>query len=183
MKRSILMMIGLAPVAVLAATRFEPQTLERSGWPDTEASTNLVFNAGAVTENKWSLTFEVDASSANNAQIEFGVDANGDGVLSPDECEMSVGWDCGEWVLRDFRGGTMRREADATGRRRLEWTLYIAGDGSGRHLEGNIFSGGDAATLFNRAWNLARVVVRGVNASDELIRSKISVNPLVIRIK
>lgn len=183
MKKTIAKVLGLAPVAVLAAAKFAPTTLARTDWVDTEASTNLVFSAGSMTDTRWTLTFEVDASSANNAQVEFGIDADGDGVLDADECGMSVGWDCGEWVLRDKRGGAMRHEADATGRRCLDWTLHLASDGSGRRLEGNVFSGGDVTTLFNRKWNLARVVVRGTDAANELVRSGISVKPLVIRIR
>ncbi len=183
MRKVIAILIGLVPVAVLAATRFETVSLERSELPDTEASTNLVFDTGAVRDNRWTLAFEVDATSVNNAQIEFGIDADGDGVLSANECEMSVGWDCGEWVLRDRRSGTMRREADTTGRRRLEWTLHLTSDGLGRRLEGNVFSGGDVATLFNRVWDLARVVVRGTDAANEIVRSVVSVKPLVIRIR
>ena len=183
MKKAIIILMGFAPAIAFATVKFEPATLPRSGWSDTEASTNLVFNAGSMTDNRWTLTFEVDASSANNAQVEFGIDADGDGVLDANECEMSVGWDCGEWVLRDKRGGAVRREADVTGRRCLDWTLHLASDGSGRRLEGNVFSGGDVTTLFNRKWNLARVVVRGTDAANELVRSGISVKPLVIRIR
>ena len=183
MKKTIAKVLGLAPVVVLSAVKFEPTTLARLGWPDTEASTNLAFSAGSMTDNRWTLIFEVDASSANNAQVEFGIDADGDGVLDANECEMSVGWDCGEWVLRDKRGGAMRREADVAGRRCLDWTLHLASDGSGRRLEGNVFAGGDVATLFNRKWNLARIVVRGADAANELVRSGISVKPLVIRIR
>lgn len=181
MKGRALALSAILPVASLAAVRFAPPQVPPGGWPDTEASTSLVFDAGAVRDNRWTLTFEVDADGVNNAQVEFGVDADGNGALDANERELAVGWDCGEWVVRDRRGRTVQRVEAASGRRRLEWTLYLDRQRRGRRLASNVFASENVETYFNPAWNVARVVVRGANAADELIRSKIDVNPLVVR--
>ena len=43
---------------------------------------------------------------SNNMEIAFGTDTGtmgillvGDGELSPDECDLIVGWDCGSWFV------------------------------------------------------------------------------------
>ena len=182
MKNKTLALLVLLPIAAVAAVRFEPPQLPPGEWPDTETSTNLVFDAGTVRDNRWTLTFEVAAADINNAQVEFGVDADGNGALDANERELAVGLDCGEWIVRDRRGRTMQRVEAASGRRQLEWTLYLE-QRRGRKLASNVFASENVETYFNPAWNVARVVVRGANAANELIRSKIDVNLLVIRIR
>ena len=171
------------PILAQCAAHFEPPALPASQYPDTEAATNLVFDAGAVRDNRWTLSFELDATAANNAQVEFGVDADDDGVLGANEREFIVGWDCGAWFVRDKRGGTERRMTGSPGRNKLEWTLHSTSEKAGRALEGNVFSGGDVATWFNPAWDMARVVARGEDAALALVKSEISIAPLAIRIR
>lgn len=183
MKNQVLTILAFLPIVAVAVARFEPPQLPPSEWADCEASTNLVFDAGSVRDNRWTLSFEIDAAGVNNAQVEFGVDTDGNGALDANERELSVGWDCGEWIVRDRRGRTVRRSEAASGRRRLEWTLYLDAQRRGRRLAGNVFAGGNVETFFNPSWNMARVVVRGADAANGLIRSKIDVNPLEIRIR
>ena len=181
--KAVLPILAMLPVAAAGAVLFEPPQVAAPSCPDTEASTNLVFDAGAVRDNRWSLVFEVDGTAANNAQIEFGTDSDGNGELGLSEREFAVGWDCGEWFVRDVRGGDVRRMEASAGRSRLEWTLHLKPDKTGRALEGNVFSGGDVATWFNPAWNMSRVAVRGIDAANELVRSQISISPLTVRIR
>jgi len=181
--RKTLRMLTFFPIAALAAERFTPPQVSPSEWPDTESSTNLVFDAGSAGENRWDMTFEVDGTAVNNAQVEFGCDADGDGSLSANERELTVGWDCGAWFVRDARAGTTVRVLAESGRRKLEWTLSLGAGRKGRSLRSNVFSVLPAATLFNPDWNLARVVIRGKDAADALVRSRIRVNPLVLRIR
>jgi len=52
-----LRMLTFFPIAALASERFTPPQVSPSEWPDTEASTNLVFDAGSTGENRWDMTF------------------------------------------------------------------------------------------------------------------------------
>ena len=181
MKRIVFASAVLCAWTVAATVKFEPPQLPRSDFADTEAATNLAFNTGTVRDGRWTLNFELDALDVNCALAEFGIDANGDGVLAPDETELAIGWDCGEWVLRDRRSGECRRAPCPDGRRRLEWKLCLDEQRRVLSLDGNVFSGGARPTYFNPEWNSARVVVRGTCAANELLRSKISVNPFLVR--
>jgi len=52
-----LRILPFLPLVALAAARFEAPQMPISDWPDTEASTNLVFDAGSAGENRWDMTF------------------------------------------------------------------------------------------------------------------------------
>ena len=59
---------SLLPFVAIAMTRFSPLQLPASEWPDTEVSTNMVFNAGSATENEFALTIGLDAATSNNVE-------------------------------------------------------------------------------------------------------------------
>ena len=171
--RRLLTVLLLASSALMARAgeRFAPPQLPPSEWADTEVCTNLLFDAGAATDNKFTLSITLSAATNNNVEVAFGVDADEDGALALEEAELSVGWDCGEWRLRDFRGGAvLRAEGGASA---LTLALYLSGtDRSARTMEGNVFSGDAAPTFFNPAWNRARVTVRGETAALECIEAR-----------
>ena len=43
------------------------------------------------------------ATPSNNVQIAFGKDTDADGDLAPEETQVTLGFDCGEWFVRDER--------------------------------------------------------------------------------
>ena len=47
------------------------------------------------------LTVAFDPSPTNAVQVAFGNDANGDEDLGPEETDLVVGCDCGEWFVRE----------------------------------------------------------------------------------
>ena len=54
------------------------------------------------------LTLDFEATPSNCVQVAFGNDWNGSENLEPEETELIVGCDCGEWFVRDEverRGG------------------------------------------------------------------------------
>ena len=181
MKTAILS-LAMLPFAA-AAARLEPPQLPPSPFADTEASTNIAFSTGGANDRRWTFSLEIDADDAVNAQIEFGIDRNGDGALALDEGEAAVGWDCGEWFWRDKRGGESRRSAESPGRRRLEFAIYLDEQRQVRSLRGNVFDGGAQPTYFNPNWNMARVVVRGTNAVNEVVRSSIAANAFSVSVQ
>lgn len=176
--------VAVACSVASAASKFMSPRLPASPWADTEIETNLVFNAGNVQDNRWKVSIELDATYSNNVEVVFGVDGDYDGKLARNERELSIGFDCGEWFIKDWRSDTNCWSQCQTGRRRLDLTIYLKGDD--RHasrMEGPVFSGDAPATYFNPDWNLARVVARGVHPTSEDIVSVLSVNPLIIRVR
>lgn len=170
------LLIGLltitAALMARAGERFAPSQLPPSEWADTEVCTNLLFDAGAATDNNFTLAISLENVATNNSvEVAFGIDADGDRALALEEAELSVGWDCGEWRLRDFRGGAVLRAEG--GAHALTLDIYLSGaDRHARTMEGNVFSGDAAPTFFNPAWNLARVTVRGETAALECIEAR-----------
>ena len=172
--RRVLIGILLASAALMARAgeRFAPPQLPPSEWADTEVCTNLLFDAGAATDNKFTLAIALENAATNNSvEVAFGIDADGDGALALEESELSVGWDCGEWRLRDFRGGAVL--CAAGGAHALTLDIYLSGaDRHAQTMAGNVFSGDAAPTFFNPAWNRARVTVRGETAALECIEAR-----------
>ena len=95
----------MAAAAALAAAKVEVSSLPPSQYADTEADTNTVVCSAAVADNRFRLFLELDAMTNNCVMVEFGVDSDSNGALERNEIEFSVGWDCGEWIWRDSRGG------------------------------------------------------------------------------
>ena len=52
-----------------------------SDYVDTEAETNMVFDAGDIYARRLDLTFELDAAASNSVIVAFGHDANTNGIL------------------------------------------------------------------------------------------------------
>ena len=152
---------------VANASRFALSQAEGQDTPDYERSTNVAVNVSAEQGNRFGIRLSLDAATNNCMMVELSIDADGSGTLDRQEVELSVGWDCGEWVMRDRRGGTASFAAASSGRRTLDWSLHLPVAG-----EPNLFAFEDgrnpvfgqscvAQTFFNPAWNTARVVSRG----------------------
>ena len=175
---SLLLLIMACPVA-FAGARVVMLSLPEAVRPLAEVETNVFFDAGAATDNKWTLTIERDAAASNCVEVVFGCDANEDGALGIEEGELSVGWDCGEWFWRDRRANAACRVEGTA--QRLDMTLYLNRDREGKSLVSSVFPPVVLPTCFNPDWNLARVVSRG--AETIRVESKISIDALKLRIR
>ena len=177
--------LGLA-MAVHASARVLVPSLPVSGHVDTEAATNAVVCSASESDNRFRLFLELDAETNNCVLVEFGVDADSSGALERGEVEFSVGWDCGEWVLRDHRGGCAAAVGRSAGRRRLEWTLWLRPDKTARRLfaedDGVVFDGAVPSTFYSPEWSIARVVRRGPEPSA-CVSYDMSVFPLTIKLR
>ena len=171
--------VAFLALSAFAGTRMVVSSLPEPVRPLAEVETNVFFDAGVATDNKWMLTIERDAAASNCVEVVFGCDANGDGVLGIDEGELSVGWDCGEWFWRDRRANAACRAEGTT--QRLDMTLYLNRDREGKSLVSSVFPPVVLPTCFNPDWNLARVVSRG--AETIRVESKISIDALTLRIR
>ena len=97
MKMWILM---FAVFVAICASGVGVPALPLSEFADTEVSTNFTFAVGAVANRRLVFSLELQASPSNNIEVAIGCDANGDGHLSLDESDLTVGYDCGEWFVR-----------------------------------------------------------------------------------
>ena len=176
----------MAAAAALAAAKVEVSSLPPSQYADTEADTNTVVCSAAVAVNRFRLLLELGAMTNTCGVVEFGVDSDSNGALERNEIEFSVGWDCGEWIWRDSRGGCAAAVGRSADRRRLEWTLWLGPDKTARRLfaedDGVMFDGAVSSTFYSPEWNLARVVRRGPEPSV-CVSYDISVFPLTIKLR
>ena len=142
---------------VLAAVHFavcsfgvEVPSLPPSEFADTEVSTNFTFAVGAFANRKLVFSLELAASPTNNVEVAIGCDADGDGHLSLDESDLTVGYDCGEWFVRSAaRDAVTYSEATETGTFRRTYEVRS------RHID--------------PSWNLVKVTRRGLSVSGETV--------------
>ena len=179
MKFGAVILVTLLVFSAFAGARVVVLSLPEAVRPHAEVETNVFFDAGVATDNKWTLTIERDAATSNSVEVVFGCDANEDGVLGIEEGELSIGWDCGEWFWRDRRANAACRVEGTA--QRLDVTLYLNRDRAAKSLASSVFPPVVSPTCFNPDWNLARVVSRG--AETIRVESKISINALTLRIR
>ncbi len=177
-----LAMLLFLPFAAGAA-RVEFPASQAPEFADTECETNVVFCAGATKDNKWEFSLELDATSGNCVEVVFGTDADGDGTLGIEEGELSVGWECGEWFLRDRRTNEMRRERSGTGRRRLEWAVFLDPRRRVKGWKGNVFGGVPPPHCFSPSWNMARVSASGLDPANEAVESRVFAQGFSVRVR
>lgn len=160
-----------------------PVRLGNSQYADTEVSTNVAF--AAWTERMFAFEYELDfdGTPSNNVQVAFGIDADGDRILSPEEERLVVGWDCGEWFMRNVAEETTLAQTPIVddGSQLFRFSLRFGSDGSFGHLD--IRDGGTPtfyalaaeppSWLHDRRWNLCRVTARGVgvHASSFVVKA------------
>ena len=178
MKHLLTVLCFVLTLAVYASERLSVADLPMPLRPLAEVETNVVFNAGAASDNLWRLLIELNATASNCVEVVFGADADGDGKLGVKEGELCVGWDCGEWFWRDRRANAACRVEGTA--QCLDMTLRLR-DRAAKSLASSVFPPVVSPTCFNPDWNLARVVSRGVETVR--VESKVSIDALKLRIR
>ena len=149
---------------------------------DTETVTNMPFTAWQPHLRHFTVKLAFDATPSNNVEMAFGTDGSTgttdilpveDGVLSPDECDLVVGWDCGSWFVEDGATGGRVAAAPAGGCGAHELVVRVRlGRGGAiddvRFLDNGVemFAGLAASKppwLHAPGWNRLRLVGRGEN--------------------
>ena len=144
------------------------------GYADSEASTNGVFAVGSMSGNWFCVMLENAALTNNTVAVEFGKDADGDGALSCDEVGVSLGWMCGKMFLKDCASNLAVARDLGSGQHKLEWRFRLI---PGRLGSRALMTDGQLvvldqvfpAPLIDEAWDLVRVVRRGVSSGSERV--------------
>lgn len=149
---------------------------------DTEVVTNVSFTAGSRIAGRFVVALSCLATPTNNVEAAFGVDADGDGVLSLEEMELRIGWNCGVWFVRagaDAERITFVPSATNVVKS-LVWSMRL--DRASRPTGFSLTPDGEQAfpslvdvqdIPYNPAWNLVRLTGRGLDVQDETFRVQI----------
>ena len=145
-----------------------------SSYADTEATTNVVLNAGDSDDRLFRLSLELNATADNNVSVVFGTVANANGVLDREEADAVVGWDSGSWFYQDRVSGAEAHTARTDGRRQLNWELTLNPHKAAKSIKatdanGVVFKGAIPAATFNPAWNLMQVTARGLTEPNGIV--------------
>ena len=165
-------MLILSALAWAEALSFDASNL--SSYADTEATPNVVFNAGDSDDRLFRLSLELNAKSDNNVSVVFGTDADANGVLDREEADAVVGWDSGSWFYQDRVSGAEAHTARTDGRCRLNWELTLNPHKAAKSIKatdanGVVFKGAIPAATFNPAWNLMQVTARGLTEPNGIV--------------
>ncbi len=161
------------------------EVLPQPDFADAGASTNIVFAASSMP-SVVTFSLEFTPSPTNNVEIALGTDADGNGVLSAEEERLTIGWDCGSWVVRKGENAdyeySVATATDGTVKV-FSWRLTTMRGG----VPSRLLATADGTALFNdlstspprwlydTSWNLARVVVRGAGVEGSVAPVKVSV--------
>ena len=157
---------------------------------DTEVSTNCPFAFEKTSVRNLRVELDCIGTPSNNVQVAFGRDANTNGVLEVDETGFAVGWDCGEWVLRD--SGTNEWCAASVGTNDMKSLAFDLGISRAKPRRVSALENGAPLAwgvpeklprnLYCNEWDTLRLTVRGIDPPEESIRAQVVVGGLMISI-
>ena len=133
--------------SAFAGARMVVPSLPEPGAPDAEVATNFPLTVNAERLERMTVAVSLDSCVTNEVLVAIGADADNDGVLSMDESDIVFGCDCGVWYRTDLRTGTASTEGD------VEATNAVV----------------IGKREFDPAWNLVRVVRRGLGEIGETV--------------
>lgn len=159
----------------------EPLSLPQLPEPvyaDTEVCTNVPCATLLSDVRELEVMIDFAGTESNCVQVAFGRDADGDGDLSLNETDFSIGWRAGDSFIEDVKGGRRYREAVSATNAFHRIELRAAAGGSGTRSASVVCDGVarfDEALayapqwLYRRDWNIAKVTRRGVDAPGEIV--------------
>ena len=195
MKKYIVVAVGLAVRIGLGAV--EVGGLPAWEFADTEVSTNVPFAFPQANVKHFFLSMELAGTPSNNVQVAFGRDANTNGVLEIEETGFAIGWDCGEWKVREGIGdsglgsGEWTAEEMTTNRvKALDVDLQVSrakGKGIVCTENGETIEWGEdrelPRTMYDNSWDTLRLTVRGVDRTDESLRAAVRVEGMKVIVR
>ena len=150
MKFGVAILVTLLAFSAFAGARVVVPSLPEAERPDAEVCTNIALNVNAARLQTLTFSVPFDACETNEVLVAIGADGDNDGDLSFDEAAIVFGCDCGAWYRTDLRKGTASTE------------------GSDPSVEAT-----NAVVIgkreFDPAWNLVKVVRRGLGEIGETV--------------
>ena len=174
----------LACLAPVAPGRVAAR-LPTSEFADTETALHVRLDQLGRGVHRLDFSLAFAGTPSNNVEVALGCDADGDGELAPHETGLVVGWSCGRYFIENFRTGEIAEEAAAESpsvARSLDWHCEVTKDNrslvsfAATNEVGAAFAAlsEDApAWLYDSAWNLMRLVARGMDAPCERFEARV----------
>ena len=175
MKRAVFA-LAVCVAATVFARGVGPVSPGAALFADTEVSTNVPPPACGGDPHVFGFTLEFNGTASNAVDVAFGVDADGDNVLAPEETRLVMGWDCGEWFVRNEAGGEemIALASVVAGPQTLRVSIRV---GRGGRVSVVDIRAGDVplfaalssvppAWLHDCSWNLCRIASHGVDAHN-----------------
>ena len=157
---------------------------------DTEVSTNCPFAFEKTNVKHLRIGLDCIGTPSNNVQVAFGRDANTNGVLEVSETGFAVGWDCGEWVLRD--SGTNEWCAVPVTTNAQKSLAFDLGVARAKPRRVSAMENGEPLawdvpekpprSLYCNEWDTLRLTVRGIDPPEESVRAQVVVEGFKISI-
>ena len=145
---ALMLVVLLVHASAFAGARVVVPSLPEAAKPDAEVCTNIVLNVDAARLQTLTLSVSFDSCETNEVLVAIGADGDNDGDLSLDEAAIVFGCDCGEWYRTDLR--------------------IASTEGSDPSVEAT-----NAVVIgkreFDPAWNLVKVVRRGLGEIGEIV--------------
>ena len=145
-----ILVVAFLAFSAFAGTRMVVPSLPEAATPDAEVSTNIALNVVATRLQTLTLSVAFDSCETNEVLVAIGTDGDNDGDLSFDEAAIVFGCDCGEWYRTDLRTGTASTEG-----------LDPSVEATNAVVIGK--------REFDPAWNLVKVVWRGLGEIGETV--------------
>ena len=147
---ALMLVVLLVHASAFAGARVVVPSLPKASTPDAEVSTNIALNVDTTRLQTLTLSVAFDSCETNEVLVAIGADGDNDGDLSVDETAIVFGCDCGEWYRTDLRTGTASTEGSAPS---VEATNAVV----------------IGKREFDPAWNLVKVVRRGLGEIGEIV--------------
>ena len=129
--------------AAFASARVVVPQLPPSPYDDTEISTNVALNVNAARLERLTFSVAFESCETNEVLVALGADTDGNGDLSLYEADVVFGCDCGAWYRADLRTGETTQQTT---------NILVIGKRE-----------------FDPAWNLFKVIRRGIGEIDESV--------------
>ncbi len=157
---------------------------------DMERTTNAAIRPGALREARvFKGEVSLLATPSNAVEVAFGASRDGTGVLLPGDESFAVGWDGGSWFVASATNRICSAPLEGAARRSLSFKLHVSERGDPRALSLSADGAGDAFAalvasppdwMFSRAWDAARLTVRGVDEAEEDVSVRLGADPWML---
>ena len=185
-KKRILIIACIAASVALALPPVHP-ALPPVEYADTEATTNVSFAAWQKHVGKFKFSLACRTTATNNVQFAFGRDADDDGIVSLEESDLVVGWDCGKWFVQGgYDAERIETSVGTDDGQTLAWTVRLSPRTAvpvsvTATVDGTpVFGGVDAGMFYRKNWNMFRLTGRGLADSAESSEVQILPDSLTI---